>query len=87
MRRRPTDTVTHIMTSKQSASSTDGAAAGMEAGWMATGHMLSGVAVWALIGGLVDWWLGIPSHIGLVVGMVLGAAAAIYLIVKRLGSS
>jgi F0F1-type ATP synthase assembly protein I len=54
---------------------------------MATGHLLSGVAVWAVIGGLVDWWLGIPSHIGLVVGMLVGAAAAIYLIVKRLGSS
>jgi F0F1-type ATP synthase assembly protein I len=75
------------MTSKQPATKPEGAAAGMETGWMATGHLLSGVAVWAVIGGLVDWWLGIPSHICLVVGMLVGAAAAIYLIVKRLGSS
>lgn len=73
------------MTSKEPA--TKSVASGAEAGWIATGHLISGIAVWAVIGGLVDWWLGIPSHIGLVVGMLVGAAAAIYLIVKRLGSS
>jgi ATP synthase protein I len=60
---------------------------GGEQAWVATANLISGIAVWGLIGGLVDWWLGIPKHFGLMVGMLVGAAAAIYLIVKRLGSS
>jgi ATP synthase protein I len=34
---------------------------------------------------LLDRWLGMP-HIGLILGLVVGTALAIYLIVKRLGA-
>ncbi len=37
------------------------------------------------MGWLLDKWLGLP-HIGLMIGLVGGAALAIYLIVKRLGA-
>lgn len=74
------------MTSTQQTSS-PAASSGGEDAWVASGHLMSGIAVWGGIGALVDWWLGIPKHFGLLVGMLVGAAAAIYLIVKRLGSS
>jgi ATP synthase protein I len=58
---------------------------GANVGWAAVGYLLAGIAVWGFLGSLVDRWLGLPKGIGVVVGMVLGAAGAIYLIVKRLG--
>jgi ATP synthase protein I len=73
------------MTSKRT--TPQSGASGSELGWMATGSLMGGIAVWGTVGALVDWWLGIPKHFGLLVGMLVGAAAAIYLIVKRLGSS
>ena len=73
------------MTSKQTTSPPE--QPGGEAAWIATSSLISGIGVWGLIGGLVDWWLGIPKHLGLLVGMLVGAAAAIYLIVKRLDGS
>ena len=59
---------------------------GAEVGWAAVGYLLAGIAVWGFVGSLVDRWLNLPSGIGIMVGMVLGAAGAIYLIVKRLGA-
>jgi ATP synthase protein I len=58
---------------------------GANAGWAALATLLSGVLVWAGIGALLDWWLGIPKHLGLVAGMVLGAGVAVYVIMKRFG--
>jgi len=60
---------------------------GGDLGWMVTGSLISGIAVWGVAGAVFDWWLGIPKHFGLLIGMLVGAAAAIYLIVKRLGST
>jgi ATP synthase protein I len=74
------------MTSTQQPTSPPAGSGGEDA-WVASGHLMSGIGVWGGIGALVDWWLGIPKHFGLLVGMLVGAAAAIYLIVKRLGSS
>jgi F0F1-type ATP synthase assembly protein I len=59
-------------------------AAGANMGWTAVGYLLAGMAVWGSIGWLVDQWLvwnGIATAIGIIVGM----AGAIYLIVRRLG--
>jgi ATP synthase protein I len=74
------------MTSTQQSSSPPAGSGGEDA-WMATGHLMAGIAFWGGVGALVDWWLGIPKHFGLLVGILVGAAAAIYLIVKRLGSN
>jgi ATP synthase protein I len=60
-------------------------AAGVNAGYAALGYLMSGIGIWGFLGWLLDRWLGLP-HIGLIVGMVVGVALAIYLIVKRLGA-
>jgi len=52
---------------------------------VALGTLLSGILVWGGVGALMDWWLGIPKHFGLLVGMVLGLALALYMIIKRFG--
>jgi ATP synthase protein I len=60
------------------------ASSGANTGWAAVGYLLAGMGVWGLAGWLVDRWLhlrGIPTA----VGIVLGTAGAIYLIVRRLG--
>jgi ATP synthase protein I len=59
-------------------------AAGANMGWTAVGYLLAGMAVWGFVGWLVDQWLkweGIATAIGIIVGMAL----AIYLIVRKLG--
>lgn len=58
-------------------------ASGADLGWTALGYLIAGVGVWGFVGFLIDEWLGFPQ-IGLMVGMMVGAAAAIYLIVRRM---
>jgi ATP synthase protein I len=60
---------------------------GENAGWVAVGTLLSGIAVWGFIGWLLDEWLGIPKHLGLLVGMIVGITASLYLVMKRFGSA
>lgn len=57
---------------------------GAGAGWAAIGYLIAGVGVWGFLGWLLDGWLGIPNNYGTLVGMVVGMAAAVYLIVKRM---
>lgn len=59
--------------------------AGENAGWAALSTLISGIAVWGGVGALVDWWLDVPKHIGLMVGMIVGMVLALYLVVKRFG--
>jgi ATP synthase protein I len=59
-------------------------AEGYGAGWAAVSYLIAGIGIWTFIGWLVASLLDIPVGIGITVGMVLGAAGAIYLIVKRL---
>jgi F0F1-type ATP synthase assembly protein I len=70
------------MTDKQSPRSTD---PGSNAGWAALGTLISGIIVWGGVGALLDWWLDIPNRIGLLVGMILGLAIALYMVLKRFG--
>lgn len=58
---------------------------GANAGWAALSTLLSGLVVWGGAGALLDWWLGIPKHIGLLVGMIVGMAMSLYLVMKRFG--
>ena len=54
-------------------------------GWVALSYLIGGMVVWGGIGWLVDHWLG-TKGIALGIGTILGGAAGIYLIVRRLGA-
>ena len=54
-------------------------------GWTAISYLIGGMAVWGLIGWLIDSWL----HAGGVItaiGLVLGMAGGVYLVARRMGS-
>jgi ATP synthase protein I len=53
-------------------------------GMTALSYLIAGILVWGLIGWLVDRWLG-TRGIAAGIGAILGAAGAVYLIVRRLG--
>jgi F0F1-type ATP synthase assembly protein I len=50
------------------------------------GYLIAGIGVWGFLGWVADRWLGLPPGIGIVTGMMIGAAGAIYLIIKRLNA-
>jgi ATP synthase protein I len=54
-------------------------------GWSAVGYLMGGIAFWGFVGWAVDRWLWHTGGVSTAIGVVLGAVAAIYLIVKRLG--
>jgi ATP synthase protein I len=69
----------------QSAGSSGDRPSGAGAGWTALAYLIAGMAVWGFIGWLVDQWLdtgGVVTGIGVVLGM----AGAIYLVVRQLGT-
>jgi F0F1-type ATP synthase assembly protein I len=57
---------------------------GADTGWAVTGTLISGMAVWGGAGWLLDQWWDIQVFFP--VGIILGMAVAIYLVVKRYGS-
>ena len=63
----------------------DGAWAGMGIGWAVTATLVGGILVWGSLGYLADRLLGINSRVLTAVGIVLGAAGAIYLVYLRFG--
>jgi ATP synthase protein I len=56
----------------------------MGVGWEISATILGGIAAWGLAGYLVDRLAG-TTHVFLPVGMVIGAAGAIYLVYLRHG--
>ena len=57
---------------------------GAETGYAALGTMISGMAVWGGAGWLLDqWW---DTRVFFPVGVILGMAVAIYLVVARYGA-
>src|SRR3954447_18725117 len=56
---------------------------GADTGWSIIGTMISGMAVWGGAGWLLDRW--VDTRAFLPVGIILGMAAAIYVVVKRYG--
>jgi F0F1-type ATP synthase assembly protein I len=52
--------------------------------WSIIGTLVAGVLAWGGIGWLLDRWLGTEFLVA--VGILVGAAGAFYLIVKRYGS-
>jgi ATP synthase protein I len=61
------------------------AAQGANMAWTALGYLLAGMAFWGFVGWLINKWLhtgGIATAIGVIVGM----AAGIYLVMRRMGA-
>ncbi|WP_067507812.1 AtpZ/AtpI family protein [Actinoplanes sp. TFC3] len=58
---------------------------GDQSAWAALSTLLSGIVVWGGLGYLVDLWLDLPNRLGLLVGMIVGLAASLYLVIKRFG--
>ncbi|WP_412541981.1 hypothetical protein R8Z50_05425 [Longispora sp. K20-0274] len=74
------------MTDKNEPPKRPSSADGANVGWSAIGYLIAGIGVWGGLGWLVDSWLDVPMHAGLMVGMLVGMAGAVYLIVKKLGA-
>jgi hypothetical protein len=55
------------------------------AGMVALGYLIGGMVVWGGIGWLVDQWLG-TKGIAMGIGAIVGGAAGVFLIVRRLGA-
>jgi ATP synthase protein I len=55
------------------------------AGMVALSYLIGGMVLWGGIGWLVDHWLG-TKGIALGIGAIIGGAAGVYLIVRRLGA-
>jgi F0F1-type ATP synthase assembly protein I len=50
------------------------------------GYLIAGIVSWGFLGWLADRFLGLPAGVGIAAGMMIGAAGAIFLIMKRLGA-
>jgi F0F1-type ATP synthase assembly protein I len=57
---------------------------GADIGWGITGTLLSGIIVWGGAGVLLDRWL--ETRVFALVGLLLGLATAIYLVVVKYGA-
>jgi F0F1-type ATP synthase assembly protein I len=57
---------------------------GAETGYAVIGTLISGLVVWGGAGWLLDRWL--DTRVFAPVGIILGMAVAIYLVVKRYGA-
>jgi ATP synthase protein I len=57
----------------------------MGIGWAVTATLVGGILVWGSLGYLADRLLGINARVLTAVGIVLGAAGAIYLVYLRFG--
>lgn len=63
--------------------SANGRAKGEADAWGALGLVMSGVVVWGGIGGLVGAWL--DSQVPVMIGLLVGMTAALYLVWFRYG--
>jgi ATP synthase protein I len=61
------------------------AGTGAGQGWTAIAYLIGGMAVWGVIGWLVDRWLD-TGGIATAVGVVVGMAGGVYLVARRLGT-
>ena len=86
----PADIVRHVMAGQQPPSEPheDDAPPPPDsgAGYTAISYLIGGMVVWGGIGWLVDhYWLG-TKGIAMGIGAVIGGAAGVYLIARRLGA-
>jgi ATP synthase protein I len=57
---------------------------GMSTGWQITAYMLGGILSWGAVGYLIDWLIG-TGKVFTAIGMVAGAAGAVYLVYLHYG--
>ena len=57
-------------------------ASGSNQAWAALGYLIGGMVVWGVVGLLIDQWLHLRG-VATGIGIVLGAAGGIVLIVRR----
>ncbi|HTE69064.1 MAG TPA: AtpZ/AtpI family protein [Actinomycetes bacterium] len=57
---------------------------GVDVVWSILGTLIAGVLAWGGIGWLLDRWLG--TRFLVAIGVLVGAAGAFYLIIRRHGS-
>ncbi len=57
---------------------------GADVVWSIIGTLVAGVLAWGFIGWLLDQWL--DTNFLVAVGIIVGMAGALYLIIKRHGS-
>lgn len=58
-------------------------AAGSNQAWTALGYLIAGMLVWGLVGLMVDRWLHLRG-IATAIGVVVGVAGGVVLIVRKL---
>jgi F0F1-type ATP synthase assembly protein I len=58
---------------------------GMSDGWAVVGTLLAGVVVWGGIGWLIDLWL--DTTFVKAIGVLVGLATAIYLVIVKYGNT
>lgn len=54
-------------------------------GWAALSYLIAGMAVWGFVGWLVDQWID-TDGVATGIGIVLGMAGGILLVVRHLGT-
>ncbi|MEV4760601.1 AtpZ/AtpI family protein [Micromonospora sp. NPDC049559] len=69
----------------QPAGTPDDVPPGAGQGWTALAYLMTGMLFWGFIGWLVDRWFD-TGGVATGIGTVVGAAAGIYLVVRRLGT-
>ncbi|MET8233486.1 hypothetical protein ABZS77_22735 [Micromonospora sp. NPDC005298] len=67
------------------AGESDDIPSGAGQGWTALSYLIGGMLVWGFIGWLVDQWLD-TGGVATGIGVVLGMAGGIILVVRRLGT-
>jgi ATP synthase protein I len=59
-------------------------ASGADVGWSVVGYLLSGILFWGFVGWAIDHWAFDTHGIATMVGILLGGAAGVYLVIKRM---
>jgi len=63
----------------------DDAASGTNKGYYALSYLIGGIVVWGFVGWLIDRYAH-TGGIATAIGVVIGAAGGVYLLVRRMGS-
>jgi F0F1-type ATP synthase assembly protein I len=53
-------------------------------GFVVISYLIAGIVVWGFVGWLIDRWLA-TGGVATGVGVIVGAAGGVYLVIRRLG--
>ena len=63
----------------------DDMAGGTNKGYLALSYLIGGIVVWGFVGWLIDHYVH-TKGIATAIGVVIGAAGGVYLLIRRMGS-